>query len=582
MCGIAGLYAKHTPPTHRFLTTMAESLAHRGPDGGDIKICHQVGLVHRRLSIIDLATGQQPLIDTTGCLLIVNGEIYNYLELKKTFLNFDFRTHSDCEVILPLYQRHGLSFADHLRGMYALALYDPTTQNLILSRDVFGMKQLYYAQTPQGFIFASELQAILETGIVDRQTLDPLVRTELLQLRYNTGRQTIFKDIYRLLPGETLVVRHGDIISRQQEHKQVRPSQITTLDSAIDLYEQTFQNSLHVHLRSDVPYGLFLSGGLDSASLLAFMTRESSHKLRTYTIGFQDKSVQDERHQAAKLSRHFQTEHTEIDFSEQDFWSLLPRVMAAHDDPIFDQAMVPTFKLAAMAAQDVKVILCGEGGDELLAGYRRYQKVSWPAWLGGRLSRRHGAFRGTAMASSLEPWRHNIDHVQAAARACTDTKVQAAQMIDFEGWLPNNLLLKLDRCLMHHGIEGRTPYLDRLMFDQLFSLSDSFKIRRGQGKWLLRQWLARHLPLSAPFAKKKGFNVPVEAWIRHQSRPLGTLVSQQPGIAEFSEPDAVVEVFQNPKHGHAAWILLAYALWHQRHVCNLPVVADTLTALEMR
>ncbi|MGI4851034.1 MAG: asparagine synthase (glutamine-hydrolyzing) [Janthinobacterium lividum] len=581
MCGIAGFSTKHRSPRLDLLKIMAKSLAHRGPDGEAIEIRDQVGLVHRRLSIIDLATGQQPLIDDAGRLLVVNGEIYNYLELKQGFPEFKFRTQSDCEVILALYARYGLSFTDHLRGMYSLALYDPTTQDLILSRDLFGMKQLYYAQTPQGFIFASELQAILETGLV-RRDVDPEVRTELLQLRYSTGQKTIFGGIQRLLPGETLVIRQGEIIHRHQEKKKSQMSAVTSFEPALDLYEQTFQNSVQVHLRSDVPYGLFLSGGLDSGSLLAFMRRETSQKLRTYTIGFENKSVQDERGQAAKLSQHFQTDHTEINFSEQDFWSLLPQVIAAHDDPIFDQAMVPTFKLASVAAPDVKVILSGEGGDEMLAGYRRYQKVSWPTWLGGRLSRRHGSFRGTPMAPLLEPWRQNLDQLQSDALSRTSTKVQAAQMIDLESWLPNNLLLKLDRCLMHHGIEGRTPYLDRMIFDQLFTLPDTLKIRRGQGKWVLRQWLARHLPLAEPFAKKKGFNVPVEAWIRGKANRLGTLVARQPGIEEFLRPEHVLEVFKNDKYGNVPWMLLSYALWHQRHVCNLPVVNDTLATLSLR
>ena len=581
MCGIGGFYAKHTPLSLDLLKTIAKSMSHRGPDGEAIEISQQVGLVHRRLSIIDLATGQQPLRDDAGRLLVVNGEIYNYLELKQDFPEIPFRTQSDCEVILPLYARYGLQFTDHLRGMYSLALYDPATQKLILSRDLFGMKQLYYAQTSQGFLFASEPQALLETGLV-RRMVHPDVRSELLQLRYTTGRDTLFAGIQRLLPGETLVIQGGDIIHRTQEIKRTKPTAVTTLEQGLDLYERTFRESIQVHLRSDVPYGLFLSGGLDSAGLLAFMHRETSAKIRTYTIGFEAKTVHDERGQAAKLSRHFQTHHTEINFTEQDFWSLLPKVMEAHDDPVFDQAMVPTFKLASVARQDVKVILCGEGGDELLAGYRRYQKVSWPFWLGGRLARRHGAFKNTSINSAFEPWRQGLAQVEKEALKQTDTKIQASQWIDLETWMPNNLLLKLDRCLMAHGIEGRTPYLDRQMFDHLFSLPDKFKIRQGQGKWVLRQWLSRHLPIAEPFARKKGFSVPVDVWIQNKAGRLGSLVARQSGIEEFLNPEDVYEIFTDPKRTHEAWILLSYALWHQRHICNLAVVNDTLSYLALR
>lgn len=583
MCGIAGIYMKRSSPSCAHLRLMAHELSHRGPDGESIEICDHVGLVHRRLSIIDLETGQQPLTDDEGRLLIVNGEIYNYLELKKEFPPNSFKTHSDSEVILPLYQRQGIDFTKSLRGMYGLALYDPRSRDLVLARDLFGMKQLYYARTSQGILFASEAKAILATGFVSAQ-VNPTVRTELLQLRYTTTRATIFSGIERLLPGEIIIIRDGEIVARHQEAKHVSAVPALNQEQALSLFEKTLQESVRLHLRSDVPYGLFLSGGLDSASLLALMRQETDQRLKTYTIGFQEAKMHDERPQAARLSQRFGTDHTEIDFSEQDFWSLLPAVVEAHDDPVFDQAMVPTFKLASVAKQDVKVVLCGEGGDEMLAGYRRYQKANWPSWLGGRLFRQRGVFDETPLKGAFIPWREGIEKIKEEAVVRAFSKLQAAQMTDLETWMPNNLLIKLDRCLMAHGLEGRTPYLDRSVFEHLFSLPDTFKIRRRQGKWILRQWLAKHLPEAEPFARKRGFMVPVAGWIQKKAPRLGVLVARQPGIEEFLPAEKVIEIFMKEKKSYAfaAWVLLIYALWHQRHIMRISPVDDAFSFLGMR
>ena len=580
MCGIAGIYVRKSlsSPTH--LRLMADALAHRGPDGESIEIRDHVGLVHRRLSIIDLETGRQPLTDEDGRLLIVNGEIYNYVELRKGFPLVHFRTQSDCEVILPLYKQQGLRFTESLRGMYGLALYDPLSRDLILARDLFGMKQLYYTQTPQGFIFASEPNAILATNLISAE-VNPQARAELLQLRYNTGRTTIFNRIERLLPGETIIVRDGEIIAYHQETKCPSLNSRITPEEALFLLEQTFQDSVHLHLRSDVPYGLFLSGGLDSASLLAFMSRETGQRLKTYTIGFKGAKIHDERNQASRLAQHFKTDHTEVDFSEDDFWSLLPAVVEAHDDPVFDPAMIPTFKLAAVAKQDVKVILCGEGGDEMLAGYRRYQKAHWPSWLGGRLFRQKGVFDATPLKACLTPWREGIERIRDEAVIHAFSKVQTAQLTDLETWMPNNLLIKLDRCLMAHGLEGRTPYLDRVVLDHLFSLPDRYKIHHRQGKWILRQWLAKNLPEAEPFAKKRGFSVPVAQWMKVQAPHLARLVAQQPGIREFLPSEHVMDIFLKEKKNYpfAAWVLLVYAVWHQRHIMRIPRQDDTFSFL---
>jgi asparagine synthase (glutamine-hydrolysing) len=581
MCGIAGIYNKNSLPSYHHLQIMALSLSHRGPDGEKIQLQDNIGLVHRRLSIIDLQTGDQPLKDSESRLLIVNGEIYNYLELKKDFPNTVFHTQSDCEVILPLYGRHGVNFTSFLRGMYALALYDPGSRTLMLARDLFGMKQLYYAETSEGVIFASEPQALLATGLISSH-INEEVRTELLQLRYSTTQKTIFNQIERVLPGETILIRDGEIIQRYQQEKSSFLKTGVSYEKALDLFEESLQESVHLHLRSDVPYGLFLSGGLDSASLLAFMQRETKQPLKTYTVGFKEVNMPDECPQAARLSKLFNTHHTEVTFSEEDFWSLLPQVMKAHDDPVFDAAMLPTFKLAQVARKEVKVILCGEGGDEILGGYRRYQKVYWPKWLGGRIARQNGVFDETPLKTFMPFWRSNIDKLSKEVAAKTSSKLQAAQLIDLEAWMPNNLLIKLDRCLMAHGLEGRTPYLDYGVFTHLFSLPDSLKIRRRQGKWILRKWLEKNLLEAEPFAKKRGFSVPVQQWMGKKASLIAPLVAHQAGIIEFLPPEQVIRIFSEGKNHFAAWVLLAYAVWHQAHIIKVPCTNEAFSFLAMR
>lgn len=584
MCGIAGIMTRKGAPSEKSLETLQRALSHRGPDDQGIKIEGAMGLVHTRLSIIDLAHGHQPLEDDQGNTLIVNGEIYNHVEIREAYPDYPFKTATDCEPIFPLYHRYGEEVVPHLRGMFGLALYNSKTQELVLVRDPFGIKPLYYVEGENEFAFASEAQALMQLDFV-KPIVHPQSRTELLELRYTTGREIPLASIKRVLPGETLVIKEGKILKRcrYDVFPKGGPGEMTA-DKALKEFETVLSESIRVHLRSDVPYGLFLSGGLDSATVLALMSRHTDQPIKTFTVGFSGSEIHDERAQARKLAEHFKTDHTEIDIQEKDFWKIMPRLVEKMDDPIVDPAILPTYVLGEVARKSVKVVLSGEGGDEMFGGYRRYQKAWLPGWLGGRIIRRRGTFEKKGLTSAhLENWNQGLRGVQAQLMASGRTNLQVAQRVDLETWVPNDLLIKLDRCLMAHGVEGRTPFLDPEVAAFAFKLPDRLKVRRGYGKWVMRQWIDQNLPLAAPFAKKRGFSVPVSEWIAGKGSRIASLVANQPGIEEVFDRSDVRNLFTDPSKNRdfTAWSLLFYGLWHQIHVLKKPVVDDTLSMLSL-
>ena len=588
MCGIAGLMTPDgTPADPTILGALAASLAHRGPDGGGWHVAGDVGMVHSRLAIIDLETGDQPLHGDGDLALVANAEIYNHVELRDFLSGVTFATGSDCETPLPLYRRHDLNYADHLRGMYAIALHDPVRGRLVLSRDPFGIKPLYYAETAQGLAFASEPRALIAAGLVVAAE-HPGARDEVLQLQFSTGRETPLAGVLRVLPGETLVVEGGRIVGRRRLAALPKGSPEEMEEGlALERLDAALEDSVRLHQRADVPYGMFLSGGIDSSALLAMMARVNETPVRAFTVGFPGSAATDERDHARCLAKLTGAEHVEVAFTEADFWGLLPRLAAVMDDPAADYAVLPTYKLAECAAgEGLKVVLSGEGGDELFAGYGRYRSVLRPFWLGGRVMRPRGIFDGLGvLKQEPEGWRDGIAAAEIHARDGSRSKLQAAQATDCADWLPNDLLAKLDRCLMHHGVEGRTPFLDREVACAVFRLPDSLKLRKGLGKWILRRWLAQHLPESKPFSRKRGFTVPVGEWISREGARLGPLVAAQEGVAALCDKGAVTALFAGAarkRKGQAAWTLLFYALWHRAHILGLPPQGGIFETLSVK
>ncbi|MGO9786958.1 MAG: asparagine synthase (glutamine-hydrolyzing) [Stellaceae bacterium] len=589
MCGVAGMMTVNgEAPPLAALSAMEGALRHRGPDGDGHYRSGDVGMVQTRLAIIDLATGDQPLYEPGGAALVANGEIYNYIELKREFPAAVFATGSDCELPLHLYRRFGLDFPRHLRGMYAIALHDPGAGRLVLARDPFGIKPLYYVETPQGLAFASEPQALIRGGLV-KPALNIAARNELLQLQFTTGRETVFQGIHRVLPGETVVVTKGRIIERRRIEALPAPGAKPPENEAQALasFDRAFADSVNVHQRADVPYGMFLSGGIDSSAVLAMMARLNDRPVKAFTVGFPNTEPADERAAARKVAHALGAEHVEIEFHEEDFWRLLPEIARVMDDPAADYAVLPTYKLAASArAAGLKVILSGEGGDELMAGYGRYRSLMRPWWRGGKLLRGRGNLDKLGiLRRDLADWRDGIEASELNASLPGRSRLQVAQATDCADWLPNDLLTKLDRCLMAHGVEGRTPFLDPVVAQAVFRLPDEMKVRKRLGKWLLRRWVEQNVPQAQPMAKKRGFTVPAAEWIARRGAELGKLVAAQPGIGEICVPGAVENLFleaERKRAGFACWTLLFYALWHRHHIERRKAEGDAFATLAAR
>jgi asparagine synthase (glutamine-hydrolysing) len=585
MCGIAGLIMKNgRAPPLAALEAMQRALAHRGPDGVGSYVKGGVGFVQTRLAIIDVAGGDHPLYGPGGSALVGNGEIYNYIELRHAQSGrVNYRTQSDFEPTLSLLESDGLSALGQLRGMYGLAIHRPWKDDVLLARDPFGIKPLYRLETDQLLAFASEPRAFFAAGLA-APALDPLRRDEFLELQYANTADTVFAGIRRVMPGEALRVVGGAVVESRHIDPVPAPAAEapTGLDAAMAAFDRVFEQSVLVHQRSDVPYGMFLSGGIDSAAVLTMMARLNERPVLAFTCGFAGTAAADERAQAAAVAKACGAEHVEVEFGAEDFWRTLPAIADAFDDPTADYAILPTYKLGAEAKKRVKVVLSGEGGDELFAGYGRYRYLLRPWWRFGRAPRIKGMFdRLGVLRHDGRDWAAAAEAIAAAERGGGRSKLQAAQAADIRGWLPHDLLLKLDRALMAHGVEGRTPFLDPEVARFAFPLPDELKVADDHGKWILRHWLAKHCPAAAAMGRKRGFTVPVGEWIAAEGARIGPLVARQASIAEVARPEAVERLFRDGarKFPRAAFTLLFYALWHRRHIERADGAADAFAAL---
>jgi asparagine synthase (glutamine-hydrolysing) len=408
-----------------------------------------------------------------------------------------------------------------------------------------------------------------------------------MQLQFTVGADTIFAGIQRVQPGEVLYFERGQLTKRHQNPCFTHIYQTPQADKTTADMQAVLQESVQVHQRSDVPFGMFLSGGIDSSSILALMAQLNESPVVAYTAGFPDAEVADERSQAEKLAKAVGADHHGITVTEHDFRNRLPQIAAAMDDPVADYAIVPTFLLAEAAKKDVTVVLSGEGGDELFGGYGRY-RAAMRRWPLNKAMRRKGALDAKGLGihlwrASPTYWRDGYAHAQRLVPK-TRTKLQSLQAVDCRDWLSHDLLTKLDRCLMAHSLEGRTPFLDPKVAAFALPLPDHQKIHQHMGKYLLRQWLAEVLPEAMPFAPKQGFTVPVGQWVDGLPH-IGELVAAQAGIQQFFKPDAVKTLFAaraGKKVGFAKWALLFFALWHQYHIAHVPADGDILSVLAAR
>jgi asparagine synthase (glutamine-hydrolysing) len=552
MCAIAGQLGAPGPAS-----AMIAAMTHRGPDGVRLAELPGASLAHARLSIIDLDGGWQP-ISAAGSTLIGNGEIYNYVELARDH-GLETATGSDFEPLLHLYAREGAKAFDRLRGMYAFCLIG-CDGRAWLARDPFGIKPLYVFEHDTGLAFASEPRAFFAAGLLAPE-LDADAARDLLGLNYTLS--PIFKHVRKLAPGEVVEVVDGRIVSSTSlplmgrvDRAQLGTGGATAAQSSqtalLDRLDAVLEDSVRVHQRADVPYGLFLSGGIDSAAIATLMARLNERPVTAYTCGFDASGAADERAQAERVARALNLDWRETRFGEADFWRILPQVAWALDDPTADYATLPTYRLAEAAKDTLTVVLTGEGGDELFAGYGRYRRALRPGWLGGR-----SAEPRPDDPATLARWR------AAATPPAGLSRLQQAQWADIATWLPNDLLLKLDRCLMAHGLEGRTPFLDSEVAAFVFPLADRWKVRGRYGKWLLRKWLERACPSAQPWARKQGFTVPVAAWIAPKARDIAQRLGKVAAVRQMVGEAAGARFLARPRE---QWPMLFFAVWALIHL----------------
>ncbi len=582
MCGIAGVVSA-TPVEATLLDVMARRLAHRGPDGQGRHVAGNVGLLHTRLAIIDLAGGAQPLYNEDRSLVLVaNGEIYNYRELRAELetLGHRFATHSDCETLLHGYEAWGIDFLDRLQGMFAFVLHDVQRGELILARDRLGIKPLYYCRDSRGLAFASEIKALLPW--LGKPEVDPQGLAQLLQSNFTCAPRTLLQGVTKLPPAHLARIDTRALTIEVRAYWS--PLQITPLDlglnDALERFDVLMRDVMDIHMRADVPLGLFLSGGVDSSLLVALLAQRMDKPLRTFSVGFPGTSVHNELDAARRVAEQFHTHHSVFEVSADDMLNCLPRSVWAADDLTADYANLPVSMLAERAGAELKVVFSGEGGDEVFAGYGRYRAP----WIRRALAamrapgsggfRSKGVFDGTRpalfsprLAEALPGWRQPFR--QAWQRTPQQwTRLQRMQYVDIETWLPDDLLIKADRMLMAWGVEGRVPFLDHRVVEFGLALPDAYKIEGRTGKRFLRLWGERYLPREHLWARKKGFTVPVNDWLRGER--LQTLLKVLPdadGIRTWFDPSEVRKLLlaqqQGARHSSAIWTLLSFAVWHR-------------------
>jgi len=583
MCGIAGYLLREGVADATDLDRMTANLRHRGPDDVGTHLDGRLALGQTRLSIIDLSGGHQPLFDERRTLaLVANGEIYNYVELTAELerRGHRFLTHSDSETILHAYAEYGAGFLSHLNGMFAFALYDRLEGRLVLARDRLGIKPLYYVELPDRVAFASEIKALLPL-LPNGPDLHPGALMQFLQSQFSSGGTTIVRGIRRVLPGEVLTIdaRLGIGRRRYWSPLDVEPRRLA-YGAAAEAFDGLMEQVMREHMRADVPYGLFLSGGVDSGVLAAMLHRYQDKPIRSFSIGFRGVEEAGELDDAGRIARLFETDHTALAVDGEQILRRIPHMVWAADELMRDYACLPTSILAEAAGSELKVVLTGEGGDEVFAGYGRYREPWLTRFVKNLRAPGSGGFRTRGQ------WRHRfrgalgprlLDHAadvrapfvaawRETPRAWTHT--QRCQYTDMVTALPENLLLKADRMLMGFSLEGRVPFVDHRIVEFGLALPDDLKIRSGQGKLFLKRWAEDYLPQDHLYRRKRGFHVPVGEWLRGCF--LDDLEAALPGhvaLREWFRAEGVRELFAQHRAGRNGgreiMSLLQLAIWHR-------------------
>jgi asparagine synthase (glutamine-hydrolysing) len=613
MCGIAGYlnFDQGSKADPLRLKAMTDCITYRGPDGEGFYVKNQVALGHRRLSIIDLNTGSQPMFSDDGKkALVYNGEIYNYIELREELqqLGHGFKTQSDTEVLIKAYEEWGYNCQNKFNGMWAFALWDETKQELFLSRDRIGEKPLNYAVHNNTFVFGSEIKSILQFGLP--KEIRPELTEIYLTLTNIPAPDTFYKGIYKLLPGHYLVVKDGRVTQQKYwELPQVEEkNMLRDKKEVYRKFEELLDDAVRIRMRSDVPFGAFLSGGLDSSAIVSLMAKNSAHPVKTFTIGFDDKAF-DESSLAAETARTFNTEHNRGTVLPDSFMEAMDRVAFHYDEPFGDSSAIPTDFVSRYASQQVKMVLTGDGGDEALSGYNSYKGIKISSTINTYLP---GGVKKMIIGSvNLAAWlfkgalRYKLNKVSnvlstsqlpfavriAEKTACTSLK-DIKQMtkgipgvipverylesllencrftddfyklmyVHYYHNLPNDYLVKVDRMSMANSIETRVPFLDHRLVEFMATVHKDVKMQGWEMKSVLRKSVGKKLPASVLNAPKRGFGIPLREWFKDKEFNVlldRNLVEVKKLLDEAVIAKIVVENNSGKKdNGNFIWTLL--------------------------
>ncbi|MEO6746250.1 MAG: XrtA/PEP-CTERM system amidotransferase [Caldimonas sp.] len=643
MCGLTGIFDTRgkREPDRATLRRMNESQHHRGPDEGSLHIEPGLGFGHRRLSIIDVKTGQQPIFNEDGSVVVIfNGEIYNYQDLIPELLALGhvFRTRSDTEVIVHAWESWGERCVDRFRGMFAIALWDRRRETLFLARDRLGVKPLHYALLDDGtLLFGSELKSLLAHGGM-RSDIDPLAIEEYFALGYVAEPRTIYRQARKLEAGHMLTVRRGEALPKPRSYWDVRFTNDSTIsvDDACDELRHRLQESVRLRMISEVPLGAFLSGGVDSSAVVATMAGLSSESVNTCSIAFDDPAF-DEAMFARQVADLYATRHRAETVRSDDF-DLIDILAPLYDEPFADSSAIPTYRVCQLARKHVTVALSGDGGDETFGGYRRYRlhlmeerlraalplslrrplfgalayaypKADWAP----RALRAKTTFEGMARGA-VEAYFHAMSIVRRpmrtqlfsarlqrelggydardlfdrhAANANTDDPLALIQYIDTKTYLVGDINTKVDRASMAHSLEVREPLMDHPLVEWLATLPSSFKLRGGEGKWLLKKALEPQLPEAVLYRPKMGFAVPLARWFRGPlaQRMRDAVLGERLAATGWFERRALSQLIDEHQsgsrdHSPALWSLLMFDAFLRHSGGDSSSVVDRRSAVD--
>ena len=628
MCGICGFIGEHARMTQATLERMNDSLVRRGPDDGGLYTARGIGMAMRRLSIIDLGGGHQPIGNEDNTIQVVyNGEIYNYRQLRESLQQRGhiFRTDSDTEVLVHLYEEYGDALVEHLEGMFAFSIWDSVRELLVIARDRLGIKPLYYAYDGRNLVYGSEIKALLASGMVDAN-IDYQGLDAFMAFTYIPAPLTIYREIRKLEPGHVLVYESGRIAIERYWDLDFTTDPAPDRETWSQLFDTAIDSAVGSHLVSDVPVGAFLSGGVDSSLVVALMSKYASDAVQTCTMGFggQVNPLLDERPLAAAVAERYGCKYHEATV-EPDFRSIVGEIVDAFDEPFADDSVIPTYYVSQITSEKVKVALSGLGGDELFAGYQRYTGVYlgeiYSRYMPGFLHRSlvnpliqrlpepsHGGdkinhAKRFAAAVKQTPDRRYLDFVstlppgerramfspevasqvdfEATGRVITDPfnacnandDVSRAMYADMKTYLPEDILALSDRLSMWHSLEVRVPFLDHRLVELSARLPVRHKLNMKHKKILLKQIAARYLPEKVISHRKQGFESPMAAWLKTDLADYArdVLGPERLGATGLFDPDFVSDRLEQhmtgrQKNNKLLFSLIIFQEWYERQV----------------